>query len=132
MFELLTQGEPAAEASGAFSETARQKDILQGLRDAPPRERRDLLMNYVRGVAAGLLGFSSAQQIEPRQRFFDLGIDSLASVELKNRLELTLRCPLPATFIFDHPTLDALVDHLHEKMPALRQDAEAPSVATAA
>ncbi|MCC5670510.1 acyl carrier protein [Nostoc sp. CHAB 5784] len=39
-------------------------------------------------------------------------MDSLMAVELKNRLESTLSCSLPATLVFDYPTIEALVDYL--------------------
>jgi len=53
-------------------------------------------------------------QIEPRQRLFDAGIDSLMSVELKNRLEASLERPLRSTLIFDYPTTEALTNYLAE------------------
>ena len=54
--------------------------------------------------------------IKPRQRLFDLGIDSLTAVELKNRLQSGLDILLGATLVFDYPTVEALVDHLLEEL----------------
>jgi hypothetical protein len=42
----------------------------------------------------------------------ELGLDSLLAVELRNALATALGRPLPATLLFDHPTVDALTDHL--------------------
>ena len=50
--------------------------------------------------------------IEPRQPFQELGLDSLMAVELRNAVGAALGRPQPATLLFDHPTSDALVDHL--------------------
>ena len=42
----------------------------------------------------------------------DIGMDSLMAVELRNRLEASLKCALPATLAFEYPTIEALADHL--------------------
>lgn len=39
-------------------------------------------------------------------------MDSLTSVELRNRLQTSLGCSLPTTVAFDYPNVVALVDYL--------------------
>src|SRR5262249_38673524 len=42
----------------------------------------------------------------------ELGLDSLMAVELRNTLGASLQRTLPATLLFRHPTIDALVEHV--------------------
>ena len=46
--------------------------------------------------------------LDPATPLGDLGLDSLLSVELRNTLGTAIGKPLPATLLFDHPTVDAL------------------------
>ncbi|TBR57189.1 hypothetical protein B4U84_26495 [Westiellopsis prolifica IICB1] len=89
-----------------------QAELLEQLKATSADKRLEVLTTYVRSQVAKVLGLSSPEQISLRQRLFDLGIDSLMAVELKNRLETSLGHSLRSTLIFDYPTLEALVDYL--------------------
>lgn len=84
------------------------------LNQTPEDQRRLRLFDYVRSQVAATLGMAAPEQLEPRQRLFDLGIDSLMAVELKNRLESGLGISLRSTLVFDYPTVEALMNHLTE------------------
>ncbi|NEQ95286.1 MAG: SDR family NAD(P)-dependent oxidoreductase [Cyanothece sp. SIO2G6] len=97
--------------SHAQSTTA-ASDILQQLQQAEPDERSELLVNHIRQTVAQVLGFGREQTIGANQGFFDVGMDSLTSVELRNRLQTDLNCTLPPTTAFDYPTVAELSAHL--------------------
>jgi myxalamid-type polyketide synthase MxaB len=78
----------------------------------PHHERKPFLLTYLRTQIARVMGFDSYKAIEPKAPLFDLGIDSLAAVELKNQLEKDIGCMLRATMIIDYPTCEELISHL--------------------
>ncbi|MDY7232539.1 type I polyketide synthase [Hyalangium rubrum] len=78
-------------------------------------ERRSLLQSYVQEEVRRVLGFDKSQDLDAQQNLFDLGMDSLTSVELRKSLQTGLEDRLSATLLFDHPTIAELVNHLAEK-----------------
>jgi myxalamid-type polyketide synthase MxaB len=86
------------------------------LREAPADERMNMLVDALRREVASVLGWKSLEQVGRRQRFFDLGMDSLTSVELRRRLEKNFGCPLPVTTAFDYPTPEAVAGYLAEQL----------------
>jgi myxalamid-type polyketide synthase MxaD len=88
-----------------------------------PRRRRELLSEYLRDRIRMVLGAGADYEIDSDAGLFDLGMDSLSAVELKEALELEIGQPLPTTLVFDHPTIAHLVEHLHERLDAAGSDA---------
>jgi myxalamid-type polyketide synthase MxaB len=91
-------------------------DFLDELRAAPPPERRARLAAHLRGQLAQVLGLGGADQVDPDVQLATLGVDSLMGVELSHRLTATLRHPVRATVVFDHPTVAQMVDHLYARV----------------
>lgn len=86
--------------------------FLPELEAATPSQRRPLLLHHVQSNLAKVLGLSTPEELDPQQGLADLGMDSLMAVELRNRLQSSLGCPVPTTVVFDYPTIAALVDYL--------------------
>ncbi len=86
--------------------------LRKEIESAAESDRRPLLLRHVRSSVEQVLGWAPNQHVSVKQGFFDLGMDSLRAVELRNRLQLQLGCPLPQTLTFKCPTIESLVDYL--------------------
>ncbi len=89
--------------------------LTSRLGDAPESEWDAILAELVRGHVAGVLGHASAEAVDPQRAFKELGFDSLAAVELRNRLGQATALKLPSTLIFDYPTPAAVAGFLRSK-----------------
>jgi acyl carrier protein len=70
---------------------------------SPPR-RAEPVLTLVRENLAVVCGFAGAAEIGPDRPFQELGIESLAAIELRDRLAAVTGVTLSATAVFDHPT----------------------------
>ena len=114
------------------SPTAATPEFLRRYHATPERERRDLLVQFLREKTAEVLRLPPAKMPGARTRFFEIGMDSLMAIELRSRLQVSLGRALPATLIFDHPTAETLADHLRAEVLAAEETKAATNEPTAA
>ena len=88
--------------------------IMQQLSEATQDEKEMLMTNYIRDTVIKVTRINPANAPDRKQRLMDFGVDSLMAVELRNRLTkgLGLAEPLPATLIFDYPTIEVIAKYL--------------------
>ncbi len=91
---------------------------LRALLAQPRAERRDSVVGIVQRIIADQLHFDDPDDVPPEARFFEIGLDSLAAVELKNSLELCFRIPLSTAATFDHPSVSALAEFVEGRLTA--------------
>jgi acyl transferase domain-containing protein/acyl carrier protein len=100
--------------------------ILQQLTQS--RDRTARLTTYLQTEVAQVLGLPPGQLPPAHQGFFDLGMDSLMTIELRNRLETSLGISLPAATLFEHPTIQTFATHLaHQLFPASPTPPDTPA-----
>ncbi|MGN5633350.1 thioesterase domain-containing protein, partial [Streptomyces sp. AC154] len=100
----------------ALSEPEGGDSLPRRLAATPPGEHGALLLSEVRKEAAAALGYTEGESaVEADRPLAELGLDSLAAVELRNRLAKMTGLALPVTLLFDHPTPRAVAAHLEEQ-----------------
>jgi len=105
--DLLSDSEDdAADAADASA------DLMTQFRDTPAAERERLLVSFLQGELQAVLRLPTAPS--PSVGFFDLGMDSLMAVELRNRLNRAFADEYVAsnTLVFDYPDAAGLARHL--------------------
>jgi acyl transferase domain-containing protein len=109
---------PAAPAAGGGADA-----FAARLADLDREQARAAVLDLVRARVAAALGHSSPGSVELDLSFSELGLDSLTSVELRNQLGSVTGLRLPATVVFDRPTVTELAGYL---LDALAPAAPAP------
>ncbi|HEY3059183.1 MAG TPA: SDR family NAD(P)-dependent oxidoreductase [Chloroflexota bacterium] len=115
----------AIDAAVPPPEMGQASDLTRAIASAPASRRHELIRSHVRGQVVEVLGLDTSQPLDPRQGLWELGMDSLLALELRNRLQASLGLELPATVVFEHPTVADLADHLEHRLRAPEVEAEA-------
>ena len=111
-------------------DSSSSEDLLVQLGSTPAAGREALLVSFLQREVQAVLRLPSAPA--PAVGFFDLGMDSLMAVELRNRLNRAFSetYAVPNTLVFDYPTIADLACHLvdalgdSESTPAIEPETE--------
>ncbi|MCX5612951.1 amino acid adenylation domain-containing protein [Streptomyces sp. NBC_00047] len=85
-------------------------DLAARLAALPEPARAPAVLEAVQEVLRGVLGLGEPMPVD--ERFQERGLDSMMALQLRNRLSEVTGTPLPSTLAFEHPTPQAVVDHL--------------------
>lgn len=116
--DSVTAATPGPARTGATAEKEQADAFRQRVLETLPADRLESLRDFVRDRVVRVLRLDAAEPPGRNHRLMDLGFDSLMAVQLRNALGsgLGLGQPLPATLMFDYPTIDALAAHLLERL----------------
>ena len=128
VFEVLS-------AAAAAERELSSGDVLERLRAVEGAEREKILVDYLRAEVQSVLQLPAPPAVD--SGFFELGMDSLMAVELRNRLSRALgaEAVVSSTVIFDYPEIVRLARHLASRMdptpgaPPARSDSAYPETA---
>lgn len=103
-----------ASSSGAANAVAWRSRF----QESPDSEHDGMLRELVRQKVMQVLRLATDQAPGPNDRLMDLGFDSLMAVQLRGLLgeALGLSTPLPATLLFDHPTVALIAAFLAARL----------------
>src|ERR1700728_3363648 len=89
------------------------------------------MLELVRLHTAGVLGHATPDTVEAGRAFKDLGLDSLAAVELRNRLNAAVGIRLPTAVVFDYPSPTDLAAYLLNEVAGVESQGVLVSVSRA-
>ncbi|MGW0940570.1 type I polyketide synthase [Streptomyces sp. NPDC002666] len=117
-------------ARSAAPDTQSTQSLEERLAALPGQERDRVLLDTVRTHVAAVR-HDEPDAIDVEKGFTELGLDSLAAIELRNRLSSATGLRLPATLMFDYPNPTTLAKFLLEELlpgiEALAPPASAPA-----
>jgi acyl transferase domain-containing protein/acyl carrier protein/NADP-dependent 3-hydroxy acid dehydrogenase YdfG len=87
---------------------AATSSVRDDLMETPLAGRNQFLVRQVQAEVARVLRLDSGTQLPSDLPLKDAGLDSLMAVELRNSLSARLECKLPATLMFDYPTVEGV------------------------
>ena len=114
--DVVTRGDGHANATEDGDMSGRLQAELEQL---PAGARRERLQEIVEQHLLRVLGMSAGARIAPLQPLNDIGVDLLMAVELRNALARSVGQALPATLLFDYPTVAALTGYLADDVLGL-------------
>lgn len=121
-------GNPAASGTADRAVELNRPRFIDTIQEVPAPQRLEALIAHLQRELASILGL--AGKLPDRyQGFFEMGMDSLMAVELKNRLEVDLDCSLPGTLAFEAPTIQDLGNYLSQQVLGWADVADKPAAA---
>jgi acyl transferase domain-containing protein len=116
LIEDLPEVAAVLEADQGPADELAGSELRARLREVAPEHRAQVLLQLVRGEAAYVLGHSSADAVDPRRSFKELGFDSLSALVLRDRLSSATNLRLPTTLVFNYPSGAALAAYLLQRI----------------
>ena len=90
--------------------------LMEQLKSIPIEDRKEFILRVVREQVAQVISNPEPASLDIHQGLFEMGLDSLMSVELKSLLEASVEQALPSTLTFNYPTIADLANYLEKEI----------------
>jgi natural product biosynthesis luciferase-like monooxygenase protein len=117
LFDEIAPGaiaEPVADAVGRTASTPLWEDLVA----ADAADRLVKLTSWLRAGVAATLRLPDATAVSVTRGFFEMGMDSLMAIEVKNRMQAELGVSLRATVVFNYSNITELSAYLATLLPS--------------
>ena len=108
LFSALEPAMAVRSSAVPAASATRSTLLADEIRALPESLRADAISDAVKALAVRALGLAARARIDPTRALRDLGLDSLMAVELRNAIGAAVDRTLPATLLFEHPSVSAL------------------------
>ena len=129
LMEGLTSRRPRGKTAQKAVVKPSGPELPEIVMQEPVEKRYNSIVRHVKQQVAAVIGSAKPELIDEQQGLFEMGLDSLMSVDLKGRLENSLGQSLPSTLTFNYPTVAELAGYLLERICPPEAPAPAPSEA---
>ena len=99
-----------------------QQTLSDQLMQAQAEKREQMILSYLQKTGSKIAGYEDNQHMDVNKPLIDAGFDSLMAVEFRNILNQALNTSLPATLIFDYPTLQHVADYILDDVLKLQHE----------
>lgn len=129
IFAIHRKGELFDALTGGAQPRSLEPDlaVLAQIRSAPEGMRAAALRSYLAEQIGLVMNLPPDSPVPTDEPLFALGLDSLMAIEVNKRVATDLGCSIDATFVLDHPTIDAMSEHLLDDVLNLKPARTAPA-----
>lgn len=114
---VVSTGEATATSAPAGADEARAPGLRSDPQPATAASADQVAIHVLLEVLGTLTG-QDTRRMDAKTAFARFGLDSVLAVEFAADLEDRLGCPVPATLVWDHPTVGDAADSLVALIPA--------------
>ncbi len=107
-----------------------EPSIVQQYLETIPNKRQSFLLSHIRQKVAEVLATNNPSAVDLDEPLQAMGIDSLMAIELRNKLGQSAGKTLPATLLFEYPSITALADYLTSEILTAEKDMHPTGIVT--